>query len=349
MKIPRWVWNWIYTVLLMGAGFGLCLVFYNVLQARSLVPMLMVLTVYLVSLLARGYTYGIVASLISVLVVNYVYSFPVFAFNFTSAENITTAIVTLIVTTLTTMLTNKIKNVERMQNERDLEKMRANLLRAVSHDLRTPLTTIYGASSAMIEDYDSFNREQVLELASGIQEDAEWLMRMVENLLSVTRFDSTGVMLTMTPTVLEELIDTVLVKFNKRYPRQPVQVSIPEEFVSIPMDAVLIGQVLTNLLENAVQHAVGMENLWLRVTLDGNKAVFQVADDGCGIPPELREKVFAGYRGEENAPGDSKKRNMGIGLSVCASIIKAHGSRITLHQRDGGGALFQFELELEED
>lgn len=348
-KVPSYVGKIALTLLLLLVGFGLCLVFQNVLEARSLVPMGMVFTVFLVSLLVRGYPYGLIASLASILAVNYVFDFPYQQFDFTIPENLTTAAVMLLITTLTSTLTNKIRYQEKVQNERDLEKMRANLLRAVSHDIRTPLTTIYGASSAIAESGNQMTREQVVELAGDIQQDADWLIRMVENLLSITRFDSGGVTLSKTPTVLEELVDSVLVKFQKRYPNQKVQVEIPDEFVSIPMDAVLISQVLVNLLENAVLHADNMQNLWLKVDVDKKWATFHVIDDGGGLPKELLGDNIVAYRSQQQNPsGDGKKRNMGIGLSVCASIIRAHGGRLLAENRPGGGAMFSFRLEREE-
>ena len=146
---------------------------------------------------------------------------------------------------------------------------------------------------------------------------------------------------------LEELIDSVLVKFHKHYPQQKVKVSIPETFVSIPMDAVLIEQVLMNLLENAVFHAQGMQNLWLTVEIVGHKAVFTVADDGCGIPADRLPRLFSGLLDRE-VPVDSTRNNMGIGLSVCRTIVKAHGGELQAENRPSGGAVFRFALELEE-
>lgn len=125
-----------------------------------------------------------------------------------------------------------------------------------------------------------------------IQQDAQWLFRMVENLLSITKLDSGKVKIIKTPTVLDELIDSVILKFHKRYPDQEVEIDIPDEFVVIPMDAILIQQVLINILENAVQHAKGMVHLELKVFLVADKAVFEVQDDGCGIPEEKLESVF---------------------------------------------------------
>ena len=168
---------------------------------------------------------------------------------------------------------------------------------------------------------------------------------MVENLLSVTRIDGAKVEVVKTPTVLDELIDSVLMKFSKKHPNQKVITQIPDEFVDIPMDSLLIEQVLLNLLENAVFHAKGMTELMLSVSLVGDKAVFEVADNGCGIPEDALQKIFSGSYEKSAAPVDGTRSNMGIGLSVCVAIVKAHGSDITAENRKGGGAVFRFALE----
>ena len=231
--------------------------------------------------------------------------------------------------------------------ESETEQMRANLVRAVSHDLRTPLTSIYGACSTVIENYDSLGREQKLKLLGEVCEDAQWLNRMVENLLSVTRIDSEKVSVKKTPTVLEELIDAVLVKFKKTHPGVNIHVELPDDFIVIPMDSMLIRQVLTNLLENAVLHAEGMTKLTLRVFTLGNRAVFEVADNGCGIPKERLRTLFTGTLPSESE-ADSGKHGMGIGLSVCAAIIKAHGGEIKAESKPGEGTTIRFWLETEE-
>ena len=235
-----------------------------------------------------------------------------------------------------------------MKAETEKEKMRANLLRAVSHDLRTPLTTIYGSSSTIIGQFDDLSREQILQLVSGMKEDSEWLIRMVENLLSVTKIDGDSIKLKKTSTVLEELIDTVLVRFKKRYPNQNIEVEIPEEFISIPMDAVLIEQVIVNILENAVQHAKGMDRLQLRVFTEGENAIFEITDNGCGIAKERLDTIFTGYFEKKDIPVDNHKSCMGIGLSVCASIINAHDGSISVENYKTGGCCFRFSLKMEE-
>ena len=314
----------------------------------ALVPMVFVLGVLLISVVTRGYLWGILASLVSTLAVNFAFTFPYFEFNFSIPVNLFSAVVMLVVAIVTGALTTKIKYAEKLKADSEREKMRANLLRAVSHDLRTPLTTIYGSSAMLLENFDRFSDADRRKLLQGIRDDAQWLVGMVENLLSVTRLDNGELRLNKTETVLEELIDTVLVKFHKRCPTQNVAVAIPEDFLSIPMDAVLIGQVLTNLLENAVIHASGMTLLELLVTLEDRHVRFTVRDDGCGIAPDRLEDLFTGYLGSSDRQGDALRRNMGIGLSVCATIVKAHGGRITAKNRPTGGAEFTFTLDLEE-
>ena len=338
----------LFTVIVLMIAFLVNLFLVREFNTKTMTPMIFVLGVFLISWRTQGYAFGVVASLVSVLAVNWAFTYPYWAFDLISPECISSAVVMLIVSTVTGAMTTRLKQQEKLKAEAEKERMRGNLLRAVSHDLRTPLTSIYGACSAMIENYDELNRETHLKLLSDTRSDAQWLVRMVENLLSVTRIDAEKIKLTKHETVLEELIDAVLVKFQKHYPQQKVQVQIPEDFVSIPMDAMLMEQVLMNLLENSVFHAAGMQNLWLRVIIQGNRAIFSVADDGCGIAPERMDNLFTGILDSE-APTDSGRSNMGIGLSVCSAIVKAHGSEIHARNNPGGGAEFSFCLEMEEE
>ena len=315
-------------------------------NTKTMTPMIFVLGVFLVSWRTQGYLFGIVSSLISVLAVNWAFTYPYWAFDHISPECISSAVVMLIVSTMTGALTTRLKQQEKLKAEAEKERMRGNLLRAVSHDLRTPLTSIYGSCSAMIENFDTIPRERQMMLLNDIRTDAQWLNRMVENLLSVTRVDADKVRLTTRTVVLEELIDALLVKFHKHYPDQKVQVQIPDDFISIPMDPMLIEQVLMNLLENAVFHAHGMENLYLRVEDMEKNVIFYVEDDGCGISEEKIAQLFKGLLVSESQ-ADSGRSNMGIGLSVCRTIIKAHGGELKATNRPEGGAVFSFALQLE--
>ena len=338
----------LFTVMCLLGAFSLNLLLQTWFQTYTMTPMIFVLGVFLVSFRTQGYFWGIVASLCSVLAVNWAFTYPYWAFDLISPECISSAVVMLIVAIMTGALTTRLKQQEKLKAEAEKERMRGNLLRAVSHDLRTPLTSICGACSAIVENYDRIPRGRQLKMLGDVHADAQWLTRMVENLLSVTRVDQDKVRLSKNSTVLEELIDALLVKFRKHYPMQKVHVQIPSEFVAIPMDPVLIEQVLMNLLENAVFHAHGIKNLWLRVTLEEHMAVFVVEDDGCGIPAERMAHLFSGLLDSES-PTDTGRSNMGIGLSVCRTIIKAHGSDIRAENRPGGGARFSFQLEMEEN
>ena len=329
-------------------AFFLCLVLHSLPTYHGLVGMVLVLAVFLVSLVTDGYVYGVLASFAAVLTDNFVFTFPYLAFDFLTVENLISATVMMIVAVITCTLTTKIKIQQAIKAEAEKERMRANLLRAVSHDLRTPLTTIYSACGLLRENHDTLSEQQQLQLLGQVQEDSENLIHMVENLLMVTKANTDGIRLEKVETVLEELIDSTLIKFKKHYPEQAVRTNIPEDFISIPMDAMLIQQVLLNLLENAVIHSKDMTELSLSVMVKGKKAVFCVQDNGCGIPREREEKLFSGYGESGPLPADSRRAGMGIGLSVCASIIKAHGGEIWGGNRKNGGAEFCFALELED-
>ena len=347
-NIPVFVKDALFSLLTMGATFFLNVSMQQWFHTQSLIPMIFVLGVFLISWQTQGYFWGIAASLVGVLAVNYAFTYPFYAFDLISPECVSSAIVMLIVSVITGTLTTQIKHHEKIKAEIERERMRGNLLRAVSHDLRTPLTSIYGASSTVIDNYHSLTPDQQLKLLEDVREDSQWLIRMVENLLSVTRIDGQKVQLSKFPTVLEELIDAVLVKFRKHFPDHNIVVDIPDTFVVIPMDVMLIEQVLINLLENAVVHAEGMTTLSLTVRCKNGFAEFCISDDGCGIAAERMDNLFTGYLDRKDTPTDGSRRNMGIGLSVCSTIIKAHGSEIFARNLEPHGAAFSFSLEMED-
>ena len=343
----KYVKDTLITAAALICAFALSLLLQYQFDVQEHVPTVFVFAVFLVSLLTNGYFYGVAAAFIGTVAVNYAFAFPFFSIDFKTPVNLISGIVMIAIAILTSALLTKLKKHEAMKAEIEKERMRANLLRAVSHDLRTPLTTIYGSGTTLLENSDAMTEEQKLKIVAGIKEDAEWLIRMVENLLSITKIGSGNVKIAKTPTVLEELIDSVILKFKKRYPGQKVIIDIPDDLVVIPMDAILIEQVIINILENAVQHAEGMSQLLLRVISRGNQAVFEIEDNGCGINPKRLETIFTGYDTSETEIADSHK-NAGIGLSVCATIIHAHGGQIEAENTTTGGALFRFALDTEE-
>lgn len=226
------------------------------------------------------------------------------------------------------------------------EKMRSNLLRAISHDLRTPLTGILGASSAILENEESIDKKTHDKLILNIKEDSEWLIRMVENLLSVTRINEGSMNVTKYPEAAEEIVAEAVSRVKNRFQDINISVNVPQELLIVPMDATLIVQVLMNLLENAVKHS--KDNTYITVNLKkrGKLALFEVIDNGKGISEEDFPHLFESYMPSENKSADST-RGMGIGLSICMSIIKAHNGKIEAKNRKEGGAVFSFTLPLE--
>jgi len=231
--------------------------------------------------------------------------------------------------------------------ESEKEKMRSNLLRAISHDIRTPLTGILGASSAILENGDNFDKQTHDKLISDIKEDSQWLIRMVENLLSVTRINEGTMNVTKSPEAAEEIVAEAISHIRKRFPERKISVKVPDELLMAPMDGTLIEQVLINLLENAIKHSPENSAVEVEAKLDHQYALFEVRDNGEGIAEEDFPYLFESYVPNGKRSADSS-RGMGIGLSICRSIIKAHGGKLEAANRDEGGAVFLFKLPLEE-
>lgn len=326
----------------------ICVVLKGLSDTETYVPLLYVLAVLLVARFTNSYACGLVAAVVAVLGVNYAFTYPYMAFNFSITGYPITFVVMLAVAMTTSTLTVHIKHQEMINLENSREKMRANLLRAISHDLRTPLTSIIGSVSTVL-DNESLSPEQSRILLEDVRSDAEWLIRMVENLLSVTRIENgkQNPKLKKTPELVEEIVSEVVTKFRKRFPGIKTTVSIPDNAMFVPMDAVLIEQVLYNLLENAVIHGEKTDNIFLSVEQHQNNAVFAVKDDGDGIDEEVLPRLFTDYFDRAGVSYYREKRNMGIGLSVCMTIVKAHDGNITAQNDTQGGAIFKFTLPLE--
>lgn len=230
--------------------------------------------------------------------------------------------------------------------EAEKEKMRGNLLRAIAHDLRTPLAGILGASSAIREDGKNLNESTRENLIADIQEEAQWLIHMVENLLSVTRINEGASKVAKSPEAAEEVVAAAVGRIKKRFPQRTIMVHVPEELLEVPMDGTLIAQVLINLLENAIKYSPGDSPVEVYLKERGELALFEVWDHGKGIAEEDFPYLFTSYVPSATKSPDSS-RGMGIGLSICMTIIKAHNGQMEAGNRKGGGAVFRFTLPLE--
>ena len=334
------------TAAVLSAAVALCAAMGRFSEGDDYVGFLFVLAVVFVSRWTEGYFWGIFASFFGVVCVNYVFTYPYWEINFTMTGYPLTFVTLLVVALMVSAMTTQIKRQERLRLETEREAMRADLLRAMSHDIRTPLTSIVGNTAAVLEDRGALSTEQKRALLRDVNEDAQWLIRMVENILSITRIRGGADELATEYEAAEEILGAAAVKFGKRFPDVAVSVEAPDEVLLVPMDATLIQQVILNLLENAVIHG-GAHRVSLRTDRDGGMARFTVRDDGSGIPPEKLPTLFDAAAVPRRGGSDGKK-NMGIGLSVCRTVVKAHGGTMTAENSADGGACFRFYLPLKE-
>lgn len=318
-------------------------------DGNTYVAMIFLLAVLLISRFTTGYLYGILASILGVIGINYLFTFPYYEFNLTLAGYPITFIIMLLVSIITSTMTTQIKEKEKLKMIAEKEKIRGNLLRAISHDLRTPLTSILGASSAILENDDVFDKDVKKELLSKIKEDSQWLIRMVENLLSITRFSDGIGKLIKSQEVAEEIAAEAVIKFKKRYREISVSISVPDEILFVPMDPILIEQVLINLMENSIKHGITTSKIELHITKLNTYALFSVKDNGEGVKKKILEILFTDHYDKSKETESDTTKNMGIGLSVCLSIIKSHGGKMTAKNIEPNGAMVSFYLPLEED
>lgn len=310
-------------------------------------PLIFVLFVLVVSLTTDGYFYGLLASVISVFAVNWAFTYPYLKMDFSIYGYPLTFVTMLAVGFAVSTLTGRVREQERIHRESEREKMRANLLRAVSHDLRTPLTAISGSLSVLLEDGCTLAEEERRELLIDARNDADWLTRVMENLLSITRISGDGVAgIKKDPQIMEEIVSETVMNFRKRHPDIAVSVSVPKELLFVPMDAMLIEQVLINLMDNSVAHGGKTTKIFINVNSDDRYARVRVSDNGKGIDMRLLDHLFDGSLQLSGKKAPDESRYMGIGLSVCKTIVEAHGGTIYAQNRPGSGAEFIFTLEL---
>ena len=335
------------SAIILSCAFGLCNLLRLAGSSDGFASPIFVLAVLLVSRLTTGYLFGLIASLLGVVCVNFVFTYPYWAVNFTLSGYPLTFLTFLVVSIMTGTLTAQAKQRERLRAENEKEKMRANLLRSVSHDIRTPLTAILGATSAVLENPEMSPEDRSI-LLEDVRDDAQWLIRVVENLLSITRIGSDQASIAKSPEAAEEVLGEAARKFRRRFPRVSVSVTAPESLLMVPMDPILIAQVLSNLLENAVLHGGTTTAISLSVQKEGDFARFSVRDNGRGIPESALPTLFDGTMKHSETPTSDGKRNMGLGLSVCLAIVRAHGGAMEARNLETG-AEFSFRLPLNKE
>lgn len=225
--------------------------------------------------------------------------------------------------------------------ETETERLRSSLLSSVSHDLRTPLAAIVGSASSLLEKPEVLKDPTTRTLVETIESEGERLSRLVQNLLQVTRLETGAIEIHKERFPLEEVVGSALERVERRLQGRMIKTAIPPDLPPIPLDPILLEQVLINLIENAIQHTPQATRIDISARIDGALATITVADRGPGLVPDEIGHLFEKFRRGAGSSGT------GLGLAICRAIVQAHGGQITAENRDGGGALFRFTLPLE--
>ena len=223
------------------------------------------------------------------------------------------------------------------------EALRANLLRAISHDLRTPLTSISGNADTLRSGWEKLDDETRERIFTDIYEDAQWLISLVENLLAVSRIEEGRMQLHLSPELPDEVIREALQHIRIPQAGHRITVDCGDELLLARMDARLISQVIINLVENALKYTPPGSSVVIGAEKQGDRVMIRVADDGPGIPDDLKPRVFEMFFTGDRKVADSR-RSLGLGLSLCRSIVTAHGGEITLTDNTPSGCVFTFSL-----
>ena len=223
------------------------------------------------------------------------------------------------------------------------EQLRANLLRTISHDLRTPLTAISGNASNLISNTSSFDEKTKLSIYNDIYHDSMWLINLVESLLSITRLEEGRMNLSFTAELIDEVVAEAMKHVHRREGGQKITVVHKDELLLAKMDARLIIQVIINILDNAIKYTPADSTITITTEKQNGKAVISIADNGAGIPDELKERVFDMFYTGANKLADSR-RSIGLGLALCKSIINVHDGEIFVRDNVPSGAIFTFTL-----
>lgn len=233
------------------------------------------------------------------------------------------------------------KEKQAIELETRQERLRSNLLRAISHDLRTPLTSISGNAGVLMEKSIQLSEEKKQQIYASIYDDAMWLINLTENLLSITRIENGTVHLQMEAELLDDVFHEALAHIDRQSSEHQIHMELEDDLLMARMDARLIVQVIINLINNAVKYTQKGSNITLSGRREENMAVISVADDGPGISDEAKEHLFDLFYTAEHGKADSR-RGLGLGLNLCRSIVNAHGGSITVSDNRPQGSIFTF-------
>ncbi len=243
--------------------------------------------------------------------------------------------------TLENSRNTKEKEAAKLQAEN--EKLRANLLRSISHDLRTPLTSISGNAGMLLSDLEKLDAETIKQMCGDIYDDSAWLTNLVENLLAVTKIEEGRMRLQKQPHLVEEIVTEALQHISRKRSEHTITVTHENDLLLAQCDARLIVQTIINLVDNAIKYTPMGSHIWVSTRWEESMAVFTVADDGPGISDREKKQIFQMFYTGSTAIADSR-RSLGLGLSLCKSIVTAHGGTITVSDNQPVGTVFTFTI-----
>ena len=236
---------------------------------------------------------------------------------------------------------------QQIEMETRQERLRSNLLRAISHDLRTPLTSISGNADVLMEESNMLSENKKQELYHSIYDDAMWLVNLTENLLSITRIDNGTMRLKMEAQLLEEVFDEAMKHVDRRIKDYKVKVNVADDLLMAKMDVRLIMQVIINIVNNAVKYTPAGTEITLSAVKKGKMVSVSISDTGTGIDDDTKKHLFDMFYTASCGKSDDR-RGLGLGLNLCRSIITAHGGTISVTDNSPHGSVFTFTLPLEE-
>ena len=244
---------------------------------------------------------------------------------------------------LTLENSRNVREKEAAKFQAENEKLRANLLRSISHDLRTPLTSISGNAGMLLSDLEKLDKDTIRQMCGDIYDDSAWLTNLVENLLAVTKIEEGRMRLQKQPQLVEEIVTEALQHISRKQTEHTITVHHENELLLARCDARLIIQVIINLVDNAIKYTPAGSHITITTKQNEQKAEISVADNGAGIPDSEKEKVFQMFYSGSNPIADCR-RSLGLGLSLCKAIITAHGGEITIFDNTPTGTVFTFTI-----
>lgn len=231
--------------------------------------------------------------------------------------------------------------------ETQRERLRSNLLRAISHDLRTPLTSISGNASILMERNISLDEDKKQEIYRSIYDDSMWLVNLTENLLSITRIENGSMRLNMNAELIDDVFHEAVAHLDRHAEEHDISIELEDNLLMAKMDVRLVIQVIINIVNNAIKYTSKGSHIILSARKENGTVLVSISDDGPGISDEAKEHLFDMFYTAGIGKADCR-RGLGLGLSLCKSIIEAHGGTISMSDRRPHGAVFSFTLPLEE-